>query len=101
LGDTVNPAAPAAYAELRDGRLRLRLKVVPGASRSRVVGLLGDRLKVQVAVPPVDGAANRAVRQCLAAWLGISETAVEVLAGHNAPLKLLGIPADTRLPPAP
>ena len=34
---------------------RLQVKVVPGASRSEVVGLLGVAVKVRVAAPPAGG----------------------------------------------
>ena len=37
---------------------RVRVKVVPGASRTKVVGVLGDRLKVAVAAPPEGGKAG-------------------------------------------
>ncbi|GBL43719.1 hypothetical protein EMGBD4_12180 [Verrucomicrobiota bacterium] len=31
---------------------RLKVKVVPGASRTEIVGLLGEAVKVRVAAPP-------------------------------------------------
>ncbi len=34
---------------------RLQIKVVPGASCSEVVGLLGAAVKVRVAAPPAGG----------------------------------------------
>ena len=33
----------------------LRLTVVPGAQRTQVVGLYGDRLKIRLAAPPEKG----------------------------------------------
>lgn len=48
--------------------IELRLKVVPGARHSAIVGLLGDRLKVRVAAPPEGGKANRAVCELLCEW---------------------------------
>src|SRR6476620_2636829 len=38
----------------------LNVKVVPGASRDRVVGRYGDGVKVQVSAPPEGGKANKA-----------------------------------------
>jgi len=74
----------------------LRVKVVPGASRSRVMGLLGDRLKVAVAAPPEDGKANRAVCELLAGQLGVGVRSVTVTAGHTQPQKTLAIMGMTR-----
>ena len=48
------------------GGIRFAVKVVPGASRDRVVGELGDALKVAVSEPPQGGAANAAVVGVLA-----------------------------------
>ena len=65
----------------------LALKVVPGAKRDRIVGELGDALKVAVSKPPEDGAANRAVEQLLAEALGLPVAQVEIVRGHSNPRK--------------
>jgi uncharacterized protein (TIGR00251 family) len=70
-----------------DGSVRLSLKVVPGASRDRIVGALGDALKVSVSKPPADGAANRAVVKLLAGALGVPPTDVSIVRGHSTPRK--------------
>ncbi|HZN91656.1 MAG TPA: DUF167 domain-containing protein, partial [Myxococcales bacterium] len=44
-----------------EGGVELLVQVQPRASRSRVVGEHGGYLKVQLAAPPVDGAANAAL----------------------------------------
>jgi uncharacterized protein len=67
--------------------IRFAVKVVPGASRDRVVGELGDALKVAVSKPPEAGAANAAVVELLAAALGVPRAAVQVLHGHSSPRK--------------
>ena len=72
--------------EQSDG-VRLTLKVVPGASRDRIVGVLGDALKVVVSKPPQDGAANQAVVKLLAAALNIPPASVTILRGHSNPRK--------------
>jgi len=67
----------------------LRIKVVPGSSRNKIAGMLGDRLKVAVAAPPEGGKANKAVIRLLAKAAGVSPATVTVDAGHTQPLKTL------------
>jgi len=69
------------------GGVRMALKVVPGASRDRVVGVLGDALKVAVSKPPADGAANKAVVKLLAKHLGLPEASITITRGHTNPRK--------------
>lgn len=76
-----------------DAGTTLRVKVVPGASRSRVAGMLGDRLKVQLAAPAEGGKANRALCELLARRLGVKRGAVSVAAGHAQPEKTVMIAA--------
>lgn len=78
---------PLMLAENADGTVLLRIKVVPGASRDRIVGELGDELKVAVSKPPQDGAANRAVVALLAKQLGISKQQITIVRGQTNPHK--------------
>jgi uncharacterized protein (TIGR00251 family) len=70
---------------------RLKIKVVPGASRTEIVGLLGDAIKVRVAAPPEGGKANREVVAILAARLGLPLARVTVLSGQSSPAKVIGL----------
>jgi len=65
----------------------LALKVVPGASREKIVGLLGERLKVAVQKPPEKGAANKAVCALVAEALGLRPADVRILRGETRPEK--------------
>ena len=62
---------------------RLRLHVVPGASRAGVVGRHGDGWKVRVTAPPERGKANEAVVRLVAATLGLPRAAVTIVSGHG------------------
>jgi hypothetical protein len=55
--------------------------VVPQASKTRVVGVLDERLKVALAAPAHEGAANRALIKALAKWLGIPRSSVAITRG--------------------
>ena len=83
--------------------MKLQLKVIPKASKDRVVGWIGDRLKVQVTAAPERGNANDAVVKVLAAALGISRSNVRIVSGETSPLKTVEIDGDdallSKLPP--
>jgi uncharacterized protein (TIGR00251 family) len=69
----------------------IQVKVVPGARKDRVVGRLGNALKVQVTAPPERGKANEAVCELLAKFFGVKEKQVIVTAGHASPRKTVRI----------
>lgn len=71
------------------GGVEIVVKVVPGASRSRIAGALGDALKVQVAAAPERGRANAAVCAVIAAALGVPEKDVSVVRGQSSPRKVV------------
>ncbi|RMH05105.1 MAG: YggU family protein [Nitrospirae bacterium] len=79
--------------ETNDGVL-LRVTVQPRAARTEYVGLHGDTIKIRVAAPPVDNAANEALCRFLADWFRIPKRAVHLCAGHQGrqkQVKLQGI----------
>ena len=65
----------------------LAVKVQPGASRERVVGRLGEAVKIAVTAPPEKGKANQAVEKLLAREFGVPAGAVEVVLGGGSRLK--------------
>jgi uncharacterized protein (TIGR00251 family) len=69
----------------------LRLLVVPAASRTGVVGLQGDRLKVRVAAAPEKGAANKNLLAFLAKVLGLPKKAVRLAGGAQSREKVVEI----------
>jgi hypothetical protein len=78
----------------------LAVKVVPGSSRERIVGPLGERLKVAVRKPPEKGEANRAVCALVAEALSLRPAQVVMVRGETRPQKDLLIqglaPAEVR-----
>lgn len=69
----------------------LKIKVVPGARRTEVVGRYDDGVKMRVSAPPEDGKANRAVVELLARQLGVKDAAVRIVRGHASPQKVVEI----------
>jgi len=79
----------AGKVDVRDGEkgALLPVKVVPGSSRDRVVGVLGDMLKVATSAPPEKGKANRAVAKILADFFGVDGNRVVIVSGATGARK--------------
>jgi len=71
-----------AWLREEPGGLVLELLVQPRASRTRVAGEHGGRLKIQLAAAPVDGEANAALVEFLAGALGVRRAEVAILRGE-------------------
>ena len=78
------------YTE-KDGTLIFKVRVVPRASRSELVGEHDGALRVRIAAPPVDGAANDELLRLLARAFDVPRSAVDIIAGHAAKLKTVSI----------
>ena len=62
----------------------LTIHAQPNAKRTEFVGLHGDALKIRIASPPIDGAANEALCRFLSQQLAVPMSAVMIRAGHGA-----------------
>ena len=84
------------FLSSKEGGILLDIYIAPRASRSRMVGLHGARLKVAVTAPPVDGKANQALIEFMAKVLGVAKTLISIERGHSSREKLLLVKAVER-----
>jgi uncharacterized protein (TIGR00251 family) len=82
------------YSE-RDGALQFTVRVVPRASRSSVAGEHDGTLRVRVAAPPVDGAANEELLRVLARAFEVPTRDVLITGGHTSRLKQVWVRGAT------
>jgi hypothetical protein len=75
----------------RDRAVRINVYVQPRASRTEVIGLHGDAIKLRVAAPPVEGEANLEVRRFLAKLLGIPLSSVTIVQGETGRRKTVEV----------
>lgn len=78
-------------SDLDQVKTHIKIKLLPRSSRSEIIGIENNILKVKVTSPPVDGEANKALIQLLAKSLGISKGRVEIVAGKSSKLKTIRI----------
>ena len=75
----------------------LRCQLQPRASKDEIVGLQGERLKIRITAPPVEGKANQHLIALVSRWFGTPKSAVS-LQGEIGRQKTLRIESPTRLP---
>jgi len=75
----------------KENAIIFNVRVVPRASKSEIVGEHDGVLKVRIASPPVDGAANEELIKLLAKSFGAAKNAVEIVSGHSSRLKKVAI----------
>lgn len=74
-----------------EGGVTVDVKVVPGASRERLLGEWNGRARIAVAAAAEGGKANKAVEALLAKLVGVRRRDVAVQSGHGSPLKTVRI----------
>jgi len=71
--------------------VRVCVYVQPGAKVPGIAGQFDGCLKIKIAAPPLDGAANRAAAHFLAEILGIPLSNIELIRGQTSRRKVFGI----------
>jgi uncharacterized protein YggU (UPF0235/DUF167 family) len=73
---------------------RITIRATPRANRDEVVGWRGSQLCVRVTAAPEMGRANAAVEKTVANALGVPKSAVRVVKGHSARMKVLEVDVE-------
>ena len=71
-----------------EGGISLAVHAQPKASRTAVVGVHADALKIAVQAPPVEGAANEALVEFLAKTFAVAKRAVSLKTGDTGRKKV-------------
>ena len=87
-------SAAVAITEL-PGAIRIAVRVSPRASQSTIEGVHAGALKVRLAAPPVDGAANDELVRTIAKALRVPRGSVRIVGGMRARSKLVEVAGVT------
>lgn len=69
----------------------IECKITPNAAKSRVVGYVGEALKIQIAAPPEKGKANEELIYFLSKLFKVPKSAIQILTGETGRLKRVSI----------
>ena len=74
-----------------DQVVSFQVRVIPRSSRSEVVGEHDGVLKVKLASPPVDGAANEELIKLMAKTFAVPKSSVKIVSGHTSKAKKVSV----------
>ena len=75
--------------------IRIEIYVQPRASKTEIAGMHDGRIKVRLAAPPIDGAANAALIDFIATKLAIAKSRVRIVAGATGRRKVVEVDGIT------
>jgi hypothetical protein len=75
--------------------VEIRIHLQPRASKTEIVGLYGEAVKIRISAPPVDGRANAELCRFLARQLGVPQQYVQVISGVSSRQKRVFIRGKT------
>jgi len=81
-----------------DKFITLKIKAQPNASKSEFAGLYGeDAIKVRVAAPAVEGAANKELIKFISKEFKVPKSSVEFVSGQSSKIKLIKLAKTQKL----
>lgn len=86
------------FTRTRDG-ICIEVKVEPRSSKKGLGGVLGNKLKVKLTAPPVEGAANEQLVEVLAEAFGIKKSAIKIIRGQSSKNKVVELSGLSSLTP--
>lgn len=88
----------SSYARLDGTDLVLQCHIQPGARRSELAGEHGDRLKIRLKAPPVDGKANTELIRFLSQLFAVPRNAITIESGDLSRQKRVRIENPVQWP---
>jgi len=81
------------FYEIIGGRVSLRIKAQPAASKNEFCGLYGEEaVKIRIKAPAVEGAANKELIKFLAKSFKVAKSEVTFRSGHHSKIKIVEFP---------
>jgi len=69
----------------------VKVKIVPGSSKNKIIGVYNKALKITITAPPVDGKANKKCIAYLAKYFDVAKSKIEIISGKTRKNKLIRI----------
>ena len=74
-----------------------QIHLCPNAKRDEICGMFGDRIKIAISAPAVDGKANEALVKFLAKHVGVAKSDIVIVKGLTSRDKTITINTDKKI----
>ena len=79
------------YFKITGNDILIKVKIVPGSPKNKIVGIYNNALKISITAPPVEGKANKKCIAYLAKYFDIAKSKIEIISGQTSKNKLIKI----------
>ena len=79
------------YFKITGNDIVIKVKIVPGSPKNKIVGVYNNALKISITAPPVEGKANKKCIAYLAKYFDIAKSKIEIISGQTSKNKLIKI----------
>ena len=80
-----------SYFKITGNDIIIKVKIVPGSSKNKIIGAYNDALKITITAPPVEDKANKKCIAYLAKYFDVAKSKIEIISGKNSKNKLIKI----------
>ena len=79
------------YFKITGNDIVIKVKIIPGSSKNKIVGVYNDALKITITAPPIEGKANKKCITYLAKYFDVAKSKIEIISGRTSKNKLIKI----------
>lgn len=79
------------YFKITGNDIIVKVKIVPGSSKNKIIGVYNESLKITITAPPVEGKANKKCIAYLAKYFDVAKSKIEIISGQISKNKLIKI----------
>ena len=79
------------YFKITGNDIVIKVKIVPGSSKNKIVGVHNNAIKITITVPPVEGKANKKCIAYLAKYFDVAKSKIKIISGQTSKNKLIKI----------
>jgi len=79
------------YFKITGNDIVIKVKIVPGSPKNKIVGVYNNALKISITAPPVEGKANKKCIAYLAKYFDVAKSKIKIISGQTSKNKIIKI----------